>query len=158
MRIMSMIGFAGIRSGKPIARSSLVSLRLTLLPALVLLAIYCFHIPFYQNYFPYGDDPALLNASNGNPAKWFTEGFSKYFVVYPEWNVPRTDFLRPGVNLIVRLNHILFGDHYSLYFATFYFAQFLVCVLVLCLARQMGVNERWQYLIGLLAAINPAFW
>ena len=154
---MSMIGFAGIRKGKPIAKSSLVILRVSLVPALVLLAIYCFHFRFYQSYFPYGDDPALFNASEGNPAKWFSEGFSKYFVVYPEWNVPRTDFLRPGVNLIVRLNHTLFGDHYALYFATFYFAEFLVCVLVICLARQMGVNERWLYLIGLLATINPAF-
>ena len=154
---MSMIGFAGIRSGKPIARSSLVSLRVSLVPALVLLAIYCFHFRFYQSYFPYGDDPALFNASEGNPAKWFTEGFSNYFVVYPEWNVPRTDFLRPVVNLIVRLDHTLFGDHYALYFATFYFAEFLVCVLIIGLARQMGVNERWLYFIGLLAAINPAF-
>jgi hypothetical protein len=154
---MSMIGFAGIRKGKPIAKSSLVILRVSLVPALVLLAIYCFHFRFYQSYFPYGDDPALFNASEGNPAKWFSEGFSKYFVVYPEWNVPRTDFLRPGVNLIVRLNHTLFGDRYALYFATFYFAEFLVCVLVICLARQMGVNERWLYFIGLLAAINPAF-
>lgn len=154
---MSMSGFAGIRSGKPIAKSSLVILRVSLVPALVLLAIYCFHFRFYQSYFPYGDDPALLNASEGNPAKWFSEGFSNYFVVYPEWNVPRTDFLRPVVNLIVRLNHTLFGDHYALYFATFYFAEFLVCVLVICLARQMGVHDRWLYFIGLLAAINPAF-
>jgi hypothetical protein len=154
---MSMIGFAGIRNGKPIAKSSLVILRVSLVPALVLLAIYCFHFRFYQSYFPYGDDPALFNASEGNPAKWFSEGFANYFVVYPEWNVPRTDFLRPGVNLIVRLNHTLFGDHYALYFATFYFAEFLVCVLVICLARQMGVNERWLYFIGPLAAINPAF-
>ena len=154
---MSMIGVAGIRKGKPIAKSSLVILRVSLVPALVLLAIYCFHFRFYQSYFPYGDDPALFNASEGNPAKWFSEGFSKYFVVYPEWNVPRTDFLRPGVNLIVRLNHTLFGDHYALYFATFYFAEFLVCVLIIGLARQMGVNERWLCFIGLLAAINPAF-
>jgi hypothetical protein len=149
--------FAEINKSKPIARSSLVTLRVLLVPALVLLAIYSFHSRFYQNYFPYGDDPALLHASEGNPAQWFTEGYSKYFVVYPEWNVPRTDFLRPVVNLIVRLNYIFFGDHYALYFATFYFAQFLVCALVVFLARRLGVNERWQYFIGLLVAINPAF-
>lgn len=154
---MRTLGFARIRKSKPIAQSSLVILRVSLVPAVVLLAIYCFHFRFYQSYFPYGDDPALFNASEGNPAKWFSEGFSKYFVVYPEWNVPRTDFLRPGVNLIVRLNHTFFGDHYSLYFASFYFAQFLVCLLVVCLARQMGVNERWLYFIGPLTAINPAF-
>jgi hypothetical protein len=154
---MGPLGFARVRNPKPIAQPSLVILRVSFVPALVLLAIYCFHLRFYQSYFPYGDDPALFNASEGNPTKWFSEGFSKYFVVYPEWNVPRTDFLRPGVNFIVRLNRTVFGEHYSLYFATFYCAQFMVCVLVVCLARQMGVNERWLYLIGLLTAINPAF-
>jgi hypothetical protein len=154
---MSRPGFAGVRKSKPIARSLFVILRPAVVPALVLLAIYCFHFRFYQSYFPYGDDPALFHASEGNPAKWFSEGFSKYFVVYPEWNVPRTDFLRPGVNLIVRLNHSLFGDHYVLYFATFYLAQLLVCVVVICLARELGVSEGWLYFIGLLAAINPAY-
>jgi hypothetical protein len=154
---MGPLGFARIRNPKPLAQPSLVILRASLVPALVLLAIYCFHLRFYQSYFPYGDDPALFNASEGSPAKWFSEGFSKYFVVYPEWNRPRTDFLRPGVNFIVRLDHTLFREHYSLYFATFYCAQLMVCVLVVRLARQMGVNERWLYFIGLVAAINPAF-
>jgi hypothetical protein len=154
---MSTPGFAGVRKSKTVARSLLVIFRPSVVPALVLLAIYCFHFRFYQSYFPYGDDPALFHASGGDPAKWFSEGFSKYFVVYPEWNVPRTDFLRPGVNLIVRLNHTLFGDHYVLYFATFYLAQLLVCVVLICLARELGVSEGWLYFIGLLAAINPAF-
>jgi hypothetical protein len=149
--------FAEINKSKPVAQSSLVTLRVLLVPALVLLAIYCFHFRFYQSYFPYGDDPALLHASEGNPAQWFTEGYSNYFVVYPEWNVPRTDFLRPVVNLIVRLNHFFFADHYALYFATFYCAQFLLCALAVFLARRLGVNERWLYFIGLLVAINPAF-
>ena len=149
--------FAEINKFKLIAQSCLVTLRVLLVPALVLLAIYCFHFRFYQSYFPYGDDPALLHASEGNPAQWFTEGYSKYFVVYPEWDVPRTDFLRPVVNLIVRLNHSFFGEHYALYFATFYFAQFSVCALAVFLARHLGVNERWRYFIGLLVAINPAF-
>src|SRR3984885_2088255 len=148
---MSTVVSVRINKSKSIASSSLVILRVSLVPAFVLLALYCSQFRFYQSYFPYGDDPALFNASDGNPTKWFTEGFSKYFVVYPEWNVPRTDFLRPVVNLIVRLNHTLFADHYFLYFATYYFAQFLVCALVVSLARQMGVNERWLYLIGLLA-------
>jgi hypothetical protein len=154
---MSTLGSVALPKPKPITPPSLLILRVLLVPAFVLLATYCFRFSFYQSYFPYGDDPALLNASNGSPTTWFTEGYSKYFVVYPEWNMPRTDFLRPVINLIVRLNHILFADHYFLYFATFYFAQFLVCVLVVSLARQIGVNERWLYLIGLLVAINPAF-
>ena len=147
----------GIPKSGPIAKSFPAVLRVLLVPTFILLAIYCFHFSFYRAYFPYADDPALLHASGGNATKWFTEGYSKYFVVYPEWNVPRTDFLRPGVNLIVRLNETFFGNHYFLYFASFYLAQFLICALIVCLARRMGVKEQWLFFVGLLAAINPAF-
>jgi hypothetical protein len=140
----------GIPKSEPI-------LRVLLVPTFILLAIYCFHFSFYRTYFPYGDDPALLHASAGNATKWVTEGYSKYFVVYPEWNVARTDFLRPQVNLIVRLNEILFGNHYFLYFASFYLAQFLICALMVSLARRVGVKQQWLFLVGMLGAINPAF-
>ena len=147
----------GIRKSESIVKSFPAVLRVVLVPTFVLLAIYCFHFSFYRSYFPYGDDPALLHASGGNVTKWVTEGYSKYFVVYPEWNVARTDFLRPQVNLIVRLNKTFFGNHYFLYFASFYFAQFLICVLIVCLARRMGAKEQWLLFVGLLGAINPAF-
>ena len=69
----------------------------------------------------------------------------------------RTDFLRPQVNLIVRLNEIFFGNHYFLYFASFYLAQFLICALMVRLARRVGVKQQWLFLVGMLGAINPAF-
>jgi hypothetical protein len=147
----------GIPKSERIAKSFPAILLVLLVPTVILLAIYCFHFSFYRTYFPYGDDPALLHASGGNATKWLTEGYSKYFVVYPEWNVPRTDFLRPGVNLIVRLNETFFGNHYFLYFASFFLAQFLICALIVCLARRMGVKEQWLFFAGLLGAINPAF-
>jgi hypothetical protein len=147
----------GVTKSESIAKSFSAMLRVLLVPTVVLLAIYCFHFSFYRTYFPYGDDPALLHASGGNPTQWFTEGYSKYFVVYPEWNVARTDFLRPVVNLILRLNETFFGNHYLLYFASFFLAQFLVCALIVFLARRMGVKEPWLFFVGLLAAINPAF-
>jgi hypothetical protein len=146
-----------VPTSEPVANSFTAILRVLLVPAVILLAIYCFHFSFYRTYFPYGDDPALLHASAGNATKWVTEGYSKYFVVYPEWNVPRTDFMRPGVNLILRLNETFFGNHYFLYFASFFLAQFLICALIVFLARRMGVKEPWLFLVGLLAAINPAF-
>jgi hypothetical protein len=148
----------GIPKPEAMAKSFPAVLRVLLVPAFILLAIYCFHFSFYRAYFPNADDPALLHGSGGSVTKWFTEGYSKYFVVYPEWNVPRTDFLRPGVNLIVRLNETFFGNHYFLYFASFYLAQFLVCALVVCIARRMGVKQPWLlFFAGVLAAINPAF-
>ena len=147
----------GIPQSEPTPKSLAAVLQVLLVPAFILLAIYCFHFSFYRTYFPYADDPALLHASAGNATKWFTEGYSKYFAVYPEWNVPRTDFLRPGVNLIVRLNETFFGSQYFMYFASFYLAQFLICALIVCLARRMGVKQPWLIFVGLLAAINPAF-
>jgi hypothetical protein len=147
----------GVPKSELLANSFSAILRVLLVPSVVLVAIYCFHFSFYRTYFPYGDDPALLTASQGNATKWVTEGYSKYFVVYPEWNVPRTDFMRPGVNLILRLNEVFFGNHYFLYFASFFLAQLLICALTVLLARRMGVKEPWLFFVGLLAAINPAF-
>lgn len=128
-----------------------------LLAAVVLLGIFAANAHEYLHYFPYGDDPAVFLASSGSPAGWFTSGFSHYFLVYPEWSVPYTDFLRPGVNGIVRLYQILFAHHYVLYFATFYGAQFLLVWLVLLIARDMHVSQRVLFLLELLLAINPAF-
>jgi hypothetical protein len=147
----------GVPKSELIAKSFSATLRVLLVPSVVLLAIYCFHFSFYRTYFPYGDDPALLTASAGNATKWVTDGYSKYFVVYPEWNVPRTDFMRPGVNLILWLNETFFGKHYFLYFASFFLAQLLLCSLTVLLARRMGVKEPWLFFVGLLAAVNPAF-
>jgi hypothetical protein len=125
--------------------------------ALVLTAIYFFYIQIYRHYFPFGDDPAVFQASAGNPESWFTQGFSRYFMVYPEWRTPFTDFMRPGVNLIVHFNQILFGQHYAWYFASYYGAQLLVCLLALLVAKHLGVQSPWLLLIALTVAINPAF-
>ena len=69
---------------------------------------------WYANYLPFSDDPAVIGASAGYPKDWFTSGFSRIFLAFPEWAVPSTDFFRPGVNAMLRLDHILFGNHYFL--------------------------------------------
>jgi hypothetical protein len=127
------------------------------IPLLALSALYFSRLPAYRNYFPFGDDLAVFQASAGDPKLWFTQGFSRYFIVYPEWSVPSTDFMRPGVNLIIRINQLLFGHHYALYFASYYAAQFLVCSLVVLIAQHFGVKFRWLIVTALIAAINPAF-
>jgi hypothetical protein len=126
-------------------------------PALVLAVIYSLHFGLYRTYFPFGDDPAVFRGSAGNVASWFTKGFSRYFIVYPEWTPVLTDFMRPGVNLIVRIEEILFGQRYLFYFAAFYVAQFSVCVLAVLVARYLGVERRWLFWVAAVTAINPAF-
>jgi hypothetical protein len=125
--------------------------------ALVLTAIYLFYIQIYRHYFPFGDDPAVFQASAGSPESWFTQGFSRYFMVYPEWRTPFTDFMRPGVNLIIHLNQIFFGHNYAGYFISYYGAQLLVCLVALLVAQHFGVPSRWLILVALTVAINPAF-
>jgi len=124
---------------------------------LVLTAIYLLYLPLYRNYFPFGDDPAVFQASAGNPKLWFTQGFSRYFIVYPEWSTPLTDFMRPVANLIIRVEQMLFGQHYALYFASYFAAQFLVCALAVIIARHFGVKSKWLTVVGMATAINPAF-
>jgi hypothetical protein len=146
-------------------RPSVVASKITRSPAslalwassIVLASIYLLHLPIYRNYFPFGDDPAVFQASAGSPKLWFTQGFSRYFIVYPEWSTPFTDFMRPGVNLLTHINQILFGQHYSLYFASYYAAQLLVCTLVVLIAQYFGAKSRWLVLISLATSINPAF-
>jgi len=125
--------------------------------ALVLTAIYFIYIQIYRNYFPFGDDPAVFQASSGNPVSWFTQGFSRYFMVYPEWRTPFTDFMRPGVNLIIHLNQMFFGHNYAGYFISYYGAQLLVCLAALLVAQHFGVRSPWLFLVALTVAIDPAF-
>ena len=128
-----------------------------LVSLLILIGIYLFHFQLYSHYVVFGDDPAVFAGSAGSPWQWITEGFSRYFIVYPEWTVPFTDFLRPASNLILRCEQIAFHQHYALYFAAFYFAQFLVCASVVVISYRFGVQGLWLILIGALSAISPAF-
>lgn len=49
--------------------------------------------------YPFGDELALRAAASSGPFNWIHKGFSDYFVAYPEWFRPFTNFLRPVVNL-----------------------------------------------------------
>jgi hypothetical protein len=137
------------------ARSSLV------LPAGVAAVIlFCLFVSlrgWYAGYRIYGDDLSVLNASAGSPKDWFVHGFSYYFRVYPEWSSPFTDFLRPGINAIVRTEELLFSNHYILYFLMFYVAQFLTVCCVIGMARDLGVGKKWLILLAALLSIEPAF-
>jgi hypothetical protein len=139
-------------------RGSWSKAALTAVPAAVAIAaVYCWYLSSYSSYAPFGDDPSIIAGSLGSPLSWFTNGFSQYFVVYPEWSGGTTDFFRPGVNLIVRLEHLLFGNQFWLYFALLYAAQLAVCLLVIDTLRMAGVPPATRSMFGVLAAVNPAF-
>jgi hypothetical protein len=128
-----------------------------LLGGVALFGVFLAYVRCYLPYSLYGDDPAVLGASAGNPGDWFTSGFSRYFRVYPEWFSGYTDFIRPVWNGILRLDQSLFGNHFMFYFLVFCAAQFLLIMIVVLMARDLGVQTRWQVLLALLLAIEPAF-
>jgi|GEM_PF-3645321 len=128
-----------------------------LLAAATLMVIFLYYSHEYFHYVPYADDPAVFGASAGSPANWFVKGYSNYFIVYPEWTEPYTDFLRPGASAIVRSDQALFGHQYEFYFLAFYLAQFVLVLLVLKLAQAMQASQKALLLLAFLLAINPGF-
>ncbi len=124
---------------------------------LALLCLYLFMWPLYSSYLPFGDDPAILQGAQSSPLTWVTQGFSRYFYAFPEWDVPFTDFLRPGVNAILRFEIACFGSHYALYFLLFFAAQgaLVTCVVFLC--KHFKVSQYALLLAALCTAFHPAF-
>jgi len=134
-----------------------MNLPILMASAALLASIYLFFLRQYLNYFPFGDEPAGLEGSNQGVVTWFTRGFSDVFTPFPQWTVPDTDFMRPGSSLVLRVNQMLFRQHYALYFAEFYLLQLASVWLVTLIAKQFGLPGRWLSGIALLTAINPAF-
>lgn len=120
------------------------------------LFVYYYTVVYY-NYLPSGEDVAFIGAV-GFPLEWFTQGYSDYFNVYPEWGSPRdTQLLKPVTNFMGLINDALFGEHYALYFALFFLIQFTGFVIVLRLLREGSVPALPAAFAALLFLVNPAF-
>jgi hypothetical protein len=137
----------------------LVSERSTLLGGVALLSclfVY-YYLIVYRDYLPGADDVAFIGAL-ASPADWFTQGYSNYFDVYPEWGPARnTDLLKPVTNSVGYFNQTLFGEHYALHFALFFLIQFGGLVVFLRLLRESSVPALPAAFMGLLFLVNPAF-
>lgn len=121
----------------------------------------------WQNYYPANDDIALILHSTdfGNESlvdrvhSWFTEGFSNYWYVFPEWSEPHTNYLRPGVNLSFLLLYALFGSWWQGYLIACYLLYALVLVLMVDLAaRTYGLRGRVLVLVSIGLATTPSAW
>ena len=100
------------------------------------------------DYYPHYDEFALLCNSTPyarplDPTRWITSGFSKYFITYPEINVPSTAFVRPMANLTYWVNYCLFGDSWGNYLYAGYLFAAVACGLVFWLARGFLETPRW---------------
>ena len=109
----------------------------------------------WQSYHPANDDIALILHSTDfgqepfwpRVKSWFTEGFSNYWYVFPEWSEPHTNYLRPGVNLAFFLLFALIGTWWSGYLIACYALYALVLVLTVDLAFRTYHLRGWPLVV-----------
>lgn len=112
----------------------------------------------YRAYLLVGDEPAVISEIlNQSAVEWFSEGFTKYFIVYPEWFIAVTNFSRPMMNLIPYLEYQIFGNNFSLYYVPFFCLQLCGALVVSYFLRMASVPVYMSYLFLFLFLINPAF-
>jgi hypothetical protein len=158
---------AGTASRVPGDRRTALLVALATLAAAVVL-----NFPFIASYHTTGDTAALVLHSTRffpvSPAEWMTEGFSRYFVNFPEATREYTAFVRPTVNLSFWLESLLApSPHSRVFLLTNYLGHALCAALVFLVARRIGgVGTRRAVLAaglfaGTVAALelfhSPAF-
>jgi hypothetical protein len=112
----------------------------------------------YSDYILDMDEPALISHTVNAPAReWFTQGFSSYFLIYPEWTSPNSNFLRPVVQLVVYLCNLAFGENYKFYYLVYYLTAIAILFGLLRVLKLCSVSWLIQLVSGLLWALGPAF-
>jgi hypothetical protein len=149
------------RQSKKTQRSPLIVGCLAFLFFFGVLALFWF-LQVRKYYSPSGDEFSLFanSAKQFHPifSEWFLQGFSRYFVPYPEWSIASTNFARPVVNAEYYLNSMLFGTHWGWYLLSNYLIQSLLVASVVHLAlRHLGVSLLTAVGVGLLCFVSPAF-
>ena len=118
----------------------------------------------WQSYHPANDDIALILHSTNfgqeplwpRVKSWFTEGFSNYWYVFPEWSEPHTNYLRPGVNLAFFLLYALIGTWWSGYLIACYALYALVLVLMVNLAHRTYHLRGWPLVVVAIGMATTA--
>lgn len=116
--------------------------------------------PVWSMAVPRGDELALLAASRRLDTAWFTEGFSHYFTVYPEWTLPYTEYLRPVANLIywVFRPGSEVGFRLQLLVVNYGAHALVVALVAALMAGPLRQSAARAGLAALLVAASPAFW
>jgi len=119
--------------------------------------------PILLDYFPTLDEIGVRAGSMPiggpiNPWRWFTHGFEGYFVPYPEWGGPGSDFWRPLVNGYYWLSYHVFGQHGADQLLVGYAAHALVVGLV-CYLSVAVLRLRWWLAAAAvaIAICNPSY-
>jgi hypothetical protein len=112
----------------------------------------------YRQHFLNGDEVAVVTSTRDDSWRhWFTQGYSKYFIIYPDWFNPSSfELLRPTMHFLMWVGIALFSANYALHFALY----FLVIVAMACLFRRilqdLGVRPMEATWASLLFMISPA--
>jgi hypothetical protein len=138
----------------------------------VLAACVAVNLPFIATYAVRGDTAALMLHSTRffpvNARDWLSQGFSDYFVNYPEATRPYTGFVRPVVNATLWAESLLAaGPNSPVFLLTGYLGHAACAGMVFLAARRIvGLSPRRAQLAaalfgGTLAALellhSPAF-
>jgi len=138
----------------------------------VLAACVLVDLPFIATYAMRGDTAALmLHSTRFFPAdagSWLKQGFSDYFINFPEATRPYTGFVRPVVNATIWAESLLArGPNSPVFLFTNYLGHAACAGMVFLAARRIGGLSRRRALLatalfgGTLAALellhSPAF-
>jgi hypothetical protein len=124
--------------------------------------VWFWHIFIQHDYFPVGDEFALLTNStrvfHASPLSWITHGFSGYFAPYPDLSYPYSNFIRPVDNAVFFLASIVFAGHWSCYLlANYLFVAGVVSLASYISLAILDLSLGISILIALATAFSPAF-
>ena len=104
--------------------------------------------------------PLLVSSAatfHPHPLHWLTQGYSKYFVVYPELTNGQTNFLRPVGNLFYFVSSLLCGQHWVGYLLCAYVVYALLAAGTVWIAvRYFGFSALQVTVLGVLLFFTPA--
>ncbi|HEV7588423.1 MAG TPA: hypothetical protein VGO40_09940 [Longimicrobium sp.] len=138
----------------------------------VLAACVAVNLPFLATYAVRGDTAALMLHSTRffrvDPGDWLRQGFTHYFVNFPEATRPYTGFIRPVVNASIYAESLLaVGPNSAVFLLTCYLGHAACAGMVYLAARRIGGLSQRRALLaaalfgGTLAALellhSPAF-
>jgi hypothetical protein len=131
-----------------------------LLSAALLYAVlwHLFYAPYQMGSTLSGDDISLFTATKeGGVRAWFTQGYSRYFITYPEWFHPYTNFLRPFSNAYITVLRPLLGESVPAFAALLCAAQGLFAVFFYGVLLGANVRPLPAVLASFLVLLQPAF-
>jgi hypothetical protein len=113
-------------------------------------------------YSPFSDEFSLFanSARQFHPvfSQWFLQGFSRYFVPYPEWSLASTNFARPVANAEYYLSSLVFRTHWNWYLLSTYLIQSMLVASVVYLSlRHLDLPVFTAAALGCICFVSPSF-